>query len=73
MYEGDPLSPPEGEAAQGGRPLDPRENYSVETTFLPSEAPTRRPSDPRRGGLAHRIEYFYGMIPGQDFDILPGS
>ncbi len=25
IYEGDPLSPPEGEAAQGGRPFDPHE------------------------------------------------
>jgi len=25
IYEGDPLSPPEGEATQGVRPLDPRD------------------------------------------------
>jgi hypothetical protein len=26
IYEGDPLSPPEGEAAQGVRPFDPHVN-----------------------------------------------
>jgi hypothetical protein len=26
-YESDPLSPPEGEATQGGRPLYPRQNF----------------------------------------------
>ena len=34
MCEGDPLSPPEGEAAQGERPLDPPFGVPVSFPFL---------------------------------------
>jgi hypothetical protein len=63
ICEGDPLSPPEGEAAEVVSPLDPRVKLKY-TNFLPSEAQKKRPSDPKSGELSHFIEYFCKMISG---------
>jgi len=48
IYEGDPLSPPEGEAAQGVRPLDPRDPLVKNNVFKQHSCPAR----PRQGGRA---------------------
>jgi len=38
-----------------GNPLDPLIVRNFQLTPLPSEGPTRRPSDPQRGGNARKI------------------
>jgi hypothetical protein len=52
-----PSLPQRERQPKGCGPPDPRAKLRVETTYLPSEAPMKQPSDPRRDGLAH-IEYF---------------
>ena len=64
IYEGDPLSPPEGEAAQGVRPLDPRIKLKCSNNILAQRDPDEAAERPQRGGLAHIIEYFCEMISG---------
>jgi hypothetical protein len=39
-----------------GNPLDPLIMQNFQLTSLPSEGPTRRPSDPQRGGNARKIQ-----------------
>ncbi len=64
IYEGDPLSPPEGEAPQGVRPLDPRVKLKCSNNILAQRCPNEAAERPRRGGLAHIIEYFCEMNSG---------
>jgi hypothetical protein len=49
-------SPPQRGRHPKGNPPDPRIMQNFQLTSLPSEGPTRRPSDPQRGGNARKIQ-----------------
>ena len=49
IYEGDPLSPPEGEAAQGVRPLAPRLKLKCSNNILAQRGPDEAAERPPKG------------------------
>jgi hypothetical protein len=46
------------------RPLDPRVKLKCSNNILAQQGPDEAAERPRRGGLAHIIEYFCEMISG---------
>ena len=66
IYEGDFFSPPEGNAAQEVRPLDPRVKIKCSNNIPAQRGSDEAAERPSKGGLAHIIEYFCEMISGQD-------